>query len=90
MNLFTRAYISMVTRRDAFLESLHEEKSLREDERGVAPIVATILILLIVILMVAVFYKQISGWFSEMMAKIFGTGGTNAGSMNTSDFGGTN
>lgn len=86
MNLFTRAYISMVTRRDAFLDSLHEEKSLREDERGVAPIVATILILLIVILMVAVFYKQISEWFSDMMGKIFGTDGTNAGSMDTDDF----
>lgn len=82
MNLITRAYISMVTRRDAFLESL------RDDERGVAPIVATILILLIVILMVAVFYEKISEYFSDLMDKIFGTKGTNAGSMNTSDFGG--
>ncbi len=88
MNLITRAYISMVTRRDAFLASLHEEKSLRDDERGVAPIVATILILLIVILMVAVFYEKISEYFSALIEKIFGTNGTNAGSMNTSDFGG--
>lgn len=82
MNLITRAYIATNTRINAFKESL------KNDERGVSAIVATIILMLIVILMAAVFYKQISQWFSDMMAKIFGTSGTNAGSMNTGDFGG--
>ncbi|MBQ8509979.1 MAG: hypothetical protein IJ493_08750 [Clostridia bacterium] len=82
MNLITRACIALNTRVQAFKENL------KNDERGVSAIVATIILLLIVILMAAVFYEQISTYFSDMMDKIFNTNGTNAGSMNTGDFGG--
>ncbi len=66
MNLLTRAYISMKTRSLAFKEDL------QNDERGVGAIVATVLILLICVLMIAVFYDELSKWFSGMMEKIFG------------------
>ena len=65
MNLFTRAYISLKTR------ALKFKEDLKSDERGVSAIVATILILLIVVLMAAVFWDTISEWFSETMTKIF-------------------
>lgn len=69
-NLMTKLYIGAATKLDA------AKTKLAEDERGVAPIVATILIMLIVVLLVAVFYDKLSAWFKEMMDKIFDPGNT--------------
>lgn len=67
MDLIKRAYIAAKTRAITFRESF------KYDERGVSAIVATLLILLIVVLMAAVFWDTISEWFSEIMDKIFDT-----------------
>ncbi len=78
-NFMTRAYLAMRIKAECFMQDL------KNDERGVGPLVATILIMLIVVLMVAVFWEKISTWFSEMMDKIFNTG--SAGQFNTDDLG---
>ena len=80
MNLLTRAYISMKTR------ALKFKEDLKSDELGVSAIVATILILLIVVLMAAVFWDTISKWFSDTMKKIFDTADPNQ--FNEGDLGG--
>ncbi len=77
-NLIRRAYISMNT------GIMNFKENLKKDESGVSAIVATILILLIVVLMAAVFYDTISKWFKEMMAKIFDT--ADPGKYGTGDF----
>ncbi len=76
-NLIRRAYIAMNTKKAALAE-------LKNDERGVSAIVATVLLLLIVVLMAAVFYDTIAEWFSTMMEKIFST--ADAGNYGTGDF----
>ncbi|MBQ7983068.1 MAG: hypothetical protein IJ302_05840 [Clostridia bacterium] len=67
-NLIRRAYITMNTKKAAFAAEL------KNDERGVSAIVATVLLLLIVVLMAAVFYDTIAEWFSETMGKVLGEG----------------
>lgn len=42
-------------------------------EMGVAPFVATILLILIVVLLCAIFWEYISGWFEDMWTKITGS-----------------
>lgn len=64
-NLLTRAYISMKNRALAFKESF------KNDERGVGPLVATILILVVVIIIAAVFWDRLSEWVNKMLNKIF-------------------
>lgn len=44
-------------------------EGLRE-EAGVSSFVATILLILIVVLLCAVFWTNISGWFTDMWTKI--------------------
>ncbi|MBQ2708356.1 MAG: hypothetical protein IJF67_08815 [Clostridia bacterium] len=78
--LIRRAYITMNTRKAAIAAEL------KNDERGVSAIVATVLLLLIVVLMAAVFYDTIAEWFSEMMEKIFDTADPQG--MGEPDFGG--
>lgn len=45
---------------------------LKQDETGVSAIVATILLILIVVLLAAVFWQYISEWFESMWTKITG------------------
>lgn len=82
-NLIRRAYIAMNTKKAEAKAALSEMKN---DERGVSAIVATVLLLLIVVLMAAVFYDTIAGWFSSMMEKIFGE--ADPDKYGTGDFGG--
>ena len=44
--------------------------SLKNDERGVSPIVATILTILIVALLAAIFWKYISQFFEDIWNRI--------------------
>lgn len=67
-------YIGAATKLDA--AKREHEQSLAEDERGVAAIVATILVLLIVVLLVAVFYDRLSEYFKDLMDKVFDSGNT--------------
>lgn len=46
--------------------------SFKNDERGVSAIVATVLLILIVVLLAAVFWKYISQWFEDTWTKITG------------------
>jgi len=77
-NLIRRAYITMNTRKAAIAAEL------KNDERGVSAIVATVLLLLIVVLMAAVFYDTIAEWFSETMGKVLDT--ADPGGMAETDF----
>lgn len=73
-NLLTKLYIGTVTKIEA--AKAKSKENLMSDERGVAPIVATILIVLIVVLLVAVFYDKLSVWFKTTMDSIFDEAGT--------------
>ncbi|MCM1467081.1 MAG: hypothetical protein NC086_02955 [Alistipes sp.] len=42
----------------------------KKDEMGVSSIVATILLILVVVLLVAMFWKYISQWLTDMWEKI--------------------
>lgn len=66
--LITRAYVAAEIRINAFKQNL---RNFRNDERGVGAMVATIIIMLIVVLLAAVFWDEISKWFNGMMEKIF-------------------
>lgn len=45
---------------------------LKEEEKGVSNFVATIILILIVVLMCALFYKQLTGWFEKLWQQITG------------------
>lgn len=47
-------------------------EELKQDETGVSAIVATILLILIVVLLAALFWGKISEWFETMWTKITG------------------
>ncbi len=80
-NMIRRAYITLNTKKAAAKAALCEMKN---DERGVSAIVATVLLLLIVVLMAAVFYDTIAEWFSNTMGKVLETG--DESNFNTDDF----
>lgn len=65
-NLFDRMYIGLTNRVNRFVNSF------KEDERGVSSFVATILLILIVVLLCAIFWEYISQWFETMWNKITG------------------
>lgn len=50
-------------------------QELKEDESGVSAFVATILLILIVVLLCALFWDKISTWFNETWDKITGKAG---------------
>lgn len=66
MGLIGNAIIATGIRIRSFIEDL------RKDERGVSAIIATVLILVIVVALVAIFWEQISTWFTTLWAKITG------------------
>ncbi len=47
-------------------------QELKEEEKGVATFVATVLLILMVVMLAALFWDQISDWFTNMLDKIFG------------------
>lgn len=47
-----------------------------EDESGVSSFVATILLIVIVVALTAIFWEKISAWFTEMWIKITGQSST--------------
>ena len=47
-------------------------EELKKDETGVSAIVATVLLILMVVLLAALFWDQISTWFNTTMDKIMG------------------
>ena len=66
MNILDRAYFKVRYGIGMFVNRL------REDETGVSSFVATILLIVIVVALCAVFWTQISGWFTNMWASITG------------------
>lgn len=44
--------------------------AIKEDEKGVSNIVATVILILIVVLLAGIFWKQLSAWFQELWARI--------------------
>lgn len=58
-------------------------KDFFSDEKGVSPIIATVLILLFVVLLAVVFWDNISEWFSELWNKITENG--DSSNFNTDD-----
>lgn len=52
-----------------FLASLMDG-SLKQDERGVSPLVITVLIILVGVLLVAIFWKYIQEWFEDIWTRI--------------------
>lgn len=48
----------------------------KKDETGVSSIVATVLLILIVVLLVALFWDKISQWFNDTWEKILGQSDT--------------
>lgn len=44
--------------------------NLRKDESGVAAIVATVLLILIVVLLVGIFWDKLKVWFDEIWERI--------------------
>lgn len=48
----------------------------KKDETGVSSIVATVLLILIVVLLAALFWDKISQWFNDTWEKILGQSNT--------------
>ena len=46
--------------------------ALKNDERGVEGFVVAIVLILIAVLLCALFWEQLSGWFSDMWSRITG------------------
>lgn len=64
LNFMNRMYVGMMIRFTNFVDSF------KEDESGVAAIVATVLLILIVVLLAALFWDKIQEWFNDMWEKI--------------------
>jgi len=65
-NLLDRMYLKMLDKMTQLVEEFNE------DEKGVSNFVATIVMILIVVLLCALFWEYISEWFETMWAKIMG------------------
>lgn len=65
-NVLDRMYIEVVNKMNQLIEEFNN------DERGVSNFVATIVMILIVVLLCALFWEYISGWFADMWARIIG------------------
>lgn len=67
MNWIDTKYLNMKIRMEKFVDEFLNK------EQGVSAFVATILLILIVVLLVAVFWKNISKWFDGIWNNITGT-----------------
>jgi flagellin-like protein len=61
-----RMYIGAKIRFNNFMDGL------KQDESGVSSIVATVLLILIVVLLAAIFWEKIQEWFNTTWEKITG------------------
>lgn len=66
MSFIDNAYIGIKFRTNRFL------RELCSDESGISPFVASILMIVIVVALCAVFWTNISEWFNTMWTKISG------------------
>ena len=74
-DLMTRAWVYMDTQKYILKNRMQNfKKEFENDERGVGAMVATVIIMLIVVLLAAVFWDSIKAWFEDMMKRIFDTG----------------
>ena len=64
MRTLDRLYIGGKTKMAQFINGL------KRDESGVSSIVATVLLILIVVLLAAMFWDNISKWFTDMWKSI--------------------
>ena len=60
---------NLAVKGQCFLASL-KDGSLKNDERGVSPLVITVLIILVGVLLVAIFWKYIKEWFEDIWTRI--------------------
>ncbi len=65
-NVLDRMYIGMMNRVNQFIEDFSN------DERGVSNFVATIIMILIVVLLCAMFFDNIKTYFNDLWARILG------------------
>ena len=65
-NVLDRMYIGMMNRVNQFIEDFSN------DERGVSNFVATIIMILIVVLLCAMFFDNIKPYFNDLWARILG------------------
>ena len=65
-NVIDRMYIGMMNRVNQFIEDFSN------DERGVSYFVATIIMILIVVLLCAMFFDNIKTYFNDLWARILG------------------
>ena len=70
LNTLDRFYIGAKIRMAKFADQF------KKDETGVSSIVATVLLILIVVLLAALFWDKISQWFNETWEKILGQSDT--------------
>ncbi len=73
LDFLDNLYIGAAIRTQMFIDSF------KKDERGVSSIVATVLLILIVVLLAALFWGKISEWFSTTWEKIIGQSNTIGG-----------
>lgn len=66
LNTLDRFYIGAKIRMAKFADQF------KKDETGVSSIVATVLLILIVVLLAALFWDKISQWFTDTWDKILG------------------
>ncbi len=70
MNVLDKGYIWLALKAGKMKERM-KEFCLAQD--GVANVVATIVVLLITVLLIAAFWTQLKEWVSNLMSTIFGT-----------------
>ena len=61
---------------DAKIRMANFADQFKKDETGVSSIVATVLLILIVVLLAALFWDKISQWFNDTWEKILGQSDT--------------
>ena len=62
-----RMYLGAKLRLKSFIDDI------RSDERGVSNIVATVILILIVVLLAAIFWKQLTEWFNQLWERVTST-----------------
>lgn len=75
MNLMDKMYFGMRLRLEL---AKARAKEFWASQDGVSNVVATIIILLIVVVLIGVFWKQLSGWLGGLMDRIFQDPGINS------------
>lgn len=68
MNTLDKMYLGMQIRAMKAAEGV---KRFWKEERGVSNVVATVLLILVVVLIIAIFWDKLQTWLSGMMDNIF-------------------